>query len=73
LGAGTAPVEAQATPGAQQSSTAAGFSAGIAAGGFAVVMGMILIGAMQDEPALQQSSGGVSSRFSDFMPQLETL
>jgi hypothetical protein len=36
--------------------------------GFAAAMGMILMGAAQDEPALQQSSSGVSSRLSDFMP-----
>lgn len=67
LDTGTAAVGAQAPPGAQQSPAAAGVNAG-AAGIFAVAMGMIFVGTAQDEPVLQQSLMGVSSRFSDFMP-----
>ena len=68
LGMGTAAVGAQAPPGAQQSWTAAGVNAGAGACGFSESTEIILVGATQDKPALQQSSVAVPSRFSDFIP-----
>jgi len=68
LGAGTVAVGTQALPGAQQLSTGTGVNAGAVGCDFPVATGIILVGVEHDEPALQQSSRGVSDRFSDFMP-----